>query len=85
MKEKGIPCCSLRHRHHGPLVYVDLKIEVEKDMTAEQWWKEHDLTFFRYCEKYKSVIDEAIGKANNFIDDKVWESGEYRWGDNWRY
>lgn len=54
-------------------------------MTAEQWWKEHDLTFFRYCEKYKSVIDEAIGKANNFIDDKVWESGEYRWGDNWRY
>lgn len=56
-----------------------------EDMTAEQWWKEHDLTFFRYCEKYKSVIDEAIGKANNFIDDKVWESGEYRWGDNWRY
>lgn len=36
VKEKGIPCCSLRHRHHGPLVYVDLKIEVEKDMTAEQ-------------------------------------------------
>lgn len=36
MKEKGIPCCSLRHRHHGPLVYVDLKIEVEKYMTAEQ-------------------------------------------------
>lgn len=36
VKEKGIPCCSLRHRHHGPLVYVDLKIEVEKSMTAEE-------------------------------------------------
>lgn len=36
MREKGISCCSLRHRHHGPLVYVDLKIEVEKEMTAEE-------------------------------------------------
>ena len=39
VRKKGIPCCSLRHRHHGPLVYVDLRIEVEKSMTAEEMVK----------------------------------------------
>ena len=34
MKEQGIECCSLRHRHHGPLMYVDLKIEVDPDTSA---------------------------------------------------
>lgn len=34
VKEQGIPCCSLRHRHHGPLMYVDLKIEVDPSTPA---------------------------------------------------
>lgn len=36
VKECGVPCCSLRHRHHGPLMYVDLKIEVPSAMTASE-------------------------------------------------
>ena len=36
MRNQGIPCCSLRHRHHGPLMYVDLKIEVDPEMKAEK-------------------------------------------------
>ena len=34
MKEQGIECCSLRHRHHGPLMYVDSKIEVDPNTSA---------------------------------------------------
>lgn len=30
----NIPCWSLRHRHHGPFVYVDLKLEVDGKTTA---------------------------------------------------
>lgn len=36
VRNQGIPCCSLRHRHHGPLMYVDLKIEVDPEMNAEK-------------------------------------------------
>ena len=36
VKEQGIPCCSLRHRHHGPLMYVDLKIEVDPSTPASK-------------------------------------------------
>lgn len=31
----GIPCYSLRHRHHGALVYVDMTLEVDDMMTAK--------------------------------------------------
>lgn len=31
-----IPCVSLRHRHHGPNVYVDLKLEVNGGTTATE-------------------------------------------------
>ena len=36
VNECGIPCRSLRHRHHGPLMYVDLKIAVPATMTASE-------------------------------------------------
>lgn len=35
MNDVGIPCCSLRHRHHGALVYVDMTLEVDDLMTAK--------------------------------------------------
>ncbi|CBK21346.2 Cation efflux protein [Blastocystis hominis] len=35
LNDVGIPCCSLRHRHHGALVYVDMTLEVDDLMTAK--------------------------------------------------
>ena len=35
MNDVGIPCCSLRHRHHGALVSVDMTLEVDDLMTAK--------------------------------------------------
>lgn len=32
-----------------------------KNMTAEQWWKKHDLVFFQYYDKYKDIIRKVFG------------------------
>ena len=35
VQQIGIPCVSLRHRHHGPLVYVDMRLEVDGELSAK--------------------------------------------------
>ena len=71
VRNKGIPCCSLRHRHHGPLMYVDLKIEVDPDMKAEkmsevgirEWndMKMEKTVRQLLCEDYNDIEEVLVG------------------------
>lgn len=42
-----------------------------KNMTAEQWWKEHDLECLRYLNKYQDVITQHLGV--DIVQQKIWE------------
>ena len=48
-----------------------------ENMTAEQWWKEHDLTCLNYLTKYQEVIKKHMGV--DILKERIWEKGEWRY------
>ncbi|KAK8796147.1 hypothetical protein WA171_004109 [Blastocystis sp. BT1] len=61
LRNQGIPCCSLRHRHHGPLMYVDLKIEVDPEMNAEKMSEMEKNVRQLLCEDYEDIEEVLVG------------------------
>lgn len=47
-----------------------------ENMTAEQWWKEHDLECLRYLNQYQDVITKHLDA--DIVQQKIWEKGEWR-------
>jgi hypothetical protein len=59
---------------HFPAQYAQYGVE---NMTAEQWWKEHDLTCLNYLTKYQEVIKKHMGV--DILKERIWEKGEWRY------
>ena len=63
--------------------YVDVNFRARyaqygvENMTAEQWWKEHDLTCLNYLKKYQEVIKKHVGV--DIRKERIWEKEEWRY------
>ena len=45
------------------------------DMTADQWWKEHDIVCLTYLKRYKEIIKKHLD-ISDISDKYFWKSGE---------